>query len=276
VGAITFGGVHSNQRIVSAVLGVIPARLGSERLPRKPLYPIAGRPLIQWVWLRARSLDVLDEVVVATDSDEVVEACRQAGAEAVLTDPGHASGTDRVAEVAASHRYGGSDVVVNIQGDEPFLTEAQVAGAVGCVRDGWDAGTVAAPVGSLRDWRDPSVVKVIRNDAGGALYFSRAPIPFARGRTPTASDLASDRYLRHIGVYAYTPAALARWVRLPPSDLERTERLEQLRPLAAGLGIGVAVVEAAEGGIDTLEDVRRAEERLRATGPVTMNGADVE
>lgn len=253
---------------MSAVLGVIPARLGSERLPRKPLHPIAGRPLIEWVWLRARSIDVLDDVVVATDSPEVVDACRAAGAHAVLTDPGHASGTDRVAEVAASARYAGFEVVVNVQGDEPFLTGEQVAGAVGRVRDGWEVGTVAAPVGSLEAWRDPSVVKVVRNDAGGALYFSRAPIPHPRGREPAPDELASDRYLRHIGVYAYTPDALARWVRLPPSALERTERLEQLRALGAGLGIGVAVAEASEGGIDTPEDVRRAEQRLRATGTV--------
>ncbi|NIP81871.1 MAG: 3-deoxy-manno-octulosonate cytidylyltransferase [Gemmatimonadetes bacterium] len=256
---------------MSAVLGVIPARLGSERLPRKPLHPIAGRPLIEWVWLRARALEILDALVVATDSEEVAAVCRAAGADAVMTDPGHASGTDRVAEVAAREAYAGHDVIVNVQGDEPFVTEEQVAGAVGRVLDGWDVGTVAAPVGSLQAWRDPAVVKVVRNGAGGALYFSRAPIPHRRAGEPGGSDLASDRYLRHIGVYAYTPEALARWVRLPPSVLERTERLEQLRALEAGLGIGVAVVAAAEGGeggIDTLEDARRAEERLRATGAV--------
>ena len=258
------GGVHSNHLPVSAVLGVIPARLGSERLPRKPLHPIAGRPLIEWVWLRARSIPLLDAVVVATDSREVVDACWAVGAEAVLTDAAHPSGTDRVAEVVASGRFEGVEVVVNVQGDEPFITEDQVAGAVGRVREGWDVGTVASPVGTVEAWRDPAVVKVVRDDAGGALYFSRAPIPHPRGREPTGADLASDRYLRHIGVYAYTPEALATWVRLPPSELERTERLEQLRALAAGMAIGVAVVAGGEGGIDTPDDARRAEERLRA------------
>ncbi len=251
---------------MSAVLGVVPARLGSERLPRKPLYRIAGRPLIEWVWRRATALDTLDAVVIATDSEEVVDVCRHAGADAVMTDPGHGSGTERVAEVARMPDFAGYGVVVNVQGDEPFVTEAQVAGAVGAVRDGWDIGTVAAPVRTREAWTDPAVVKVVRNDRGGALYFSRASIPFVRGREPTDAELASDTCLRHIGVYAYTPDTLRRWISTPPSELERLERLEQLRALEAGLRIGVAVVEHVEGGIDTLEDARRAERSLREGG----------
>lgn len=245
-----------------AALGVIPARLGSERLPRKPLQIIAGRPLIEWVWRRARAFDVLDALVVATDSAEIAAACAAFGGDAVLTSAAHESGTERVAEVAALPSFRGFDVVVNIQGDEPFITAEQVGEAVGLVRAGWDVGTVASTLDTASAWRDPAVVKVVRNGEGGALYFSRAPIPHARGREPTEAELASDLCLRHIGVYAYSPAALARWVALPATALERLERLEQLRPLAAGLRIGVAVVDAAEGGIDTPEDVARAEAGL--------------
>lgn len=247
---------------MSAVLGVIPARLGSERLPRKPLYPLAGRPLIEWVWRRAAGLDVVDLLVVATDSPEVAEVCAGFGARAVLTSPDHQSGTDRVAEVAEKEGFIPYDIIINIQGDEPFVTAPQLCGALERVRAGWDVGTAAIPVGSAEGWRDPGVVKVVRNDAGGALYFSRAPIPHPRGREPTAAELASDGYLRHIGVYAYSRAALRRWVALPVGELERTERLEQLRALAAGLSFGVAVVESAAGGVDTPEDARRAGERL--------------
>ena len=259
----TFAGVHTSQPIVSAVLGVIPARLGSERLPRKPLHPIAGRPLIEWVWRRASAIPTVDRIVVATEAEEVARACVAFGAEVVLTSPAHPSGTDRVAEVAALSSFEGFDVILNIQGDEPFMPDDAVAGAVAMVRQGWDVGTVAGPMLTLEALRDPAVVKVVRNDRGGALYFSRAAIPHLRGGDPTPADLASDRWLRHIGVYAFTPQALRRWVSLPEGELERTERLEQLRALSAGLEIGVAVVATAEGGIDTPEDARRAEERLR-------------
>ena len=249
---------------MSAVLGVIPARLGSERLPRKPLYPVAGRPLIEWVVRRVRSFGGLDALVVAADHEEVVHVCRNLGVDAVMTDHDHGSGTERVAEVAAMPDFTSYDLIVNVQGDEPFVTEPQVMGAVEAVRAGWDIGTVAAPVRTEEAWADSSVVKVVRNARGGALYFSRAPIPHPRGRAPTADELASETYLRHIGIYAYSRHALDRWIGAPPSELERLERLEQLRALDAGLGIGVTVVEDVEGGIDTASDVRRAEERLQA------------
>lgn len=261
---------------VSGVLGAIPARLGSERLPRKPLLDLAGRPLIEWVWRRVSAFQVLDRVVVATDSEEIAAVCRRVGAEAVMTSPHHGSGTERIAEVAALPAFRGMEVVVNVQGDEPFVTEAQVTGAVEQVLAGWDVGTVAAPVMTRSAWKDPAVVKVVRSEAGGALYFSRAPIPHPRGREPEESDLASDAFLRHIGVYAYKPEALARWVTLPPGPLEGIERLEQLRALAAGVEIGVAVVAAAEGGIDTPEDARRAARRLATRKDGEMNGDGIE
>jgi 3-deoxy-manno-octulosonate cytidylyltransferase (CMP-KDO synthetase) len=254
------------------VLGVIPARLGSERLPRKPLYPLAGRPLIEWVWRRVRELEALDRVVVATDSEAVAAACRAMGAEVALTSPDHASGTERAAEVVARSEYAGYDIVVNVQGDEPFIGAEQVEEAAAQVGR-FDVGTVATPVRTLAAWRDPAVVKVVRAEDGRALYFTRAPVPHVRGREPSEAELGSSDFLRHVGVYAYTPAALARWVAQPSGALERLERLEQLRALAAGLTIGVGLVAETEGGVDTPADARRAEERLRV---LTGSGASTE
>jgi 3-deoxy-manno-octulosonate cytidylyltransferase (CMP-KDO synthetase) len=244
------------------VLGVIPARLRSERLPRKPLFELAGRPLIEWVWRRVSALGALDAVVVATDAEEVVEVCRSFGADVVLTSADHPSGTDRIAEVIGDPAWTGYDVIANVQGDEPFVRNEHVAAAVDAVRNGRDVGTVATPVGSLEAWLAPSVVKVARRPDGAALYFTRAPIPHRRDAAPEPGELRSDLYLRHIGVYAYHREALLRWTGLPEAPLERHERLEQFRPLSAGKGIGVAVVGAAEGGVDTPEDARRAAARL--------------
>jgi 3-deoxy-manno-octulosonate cytidylyltransferase (CMP-KDO synthetase) len=209
-------------------------------------------------------MKVADAWVVATDSPEVAAACEAFGAPVVLTSAAHASGTDRVAEVAALPEYAGFGIIVNVQGDEPFIDEAHVRESIGQVRRGWDIGTVATPVGSPAAWRDSSIVKVTRRSDGAALYFSRAPIPFPRDGEPDAASLGSALYLRHVGVYAYTRAALMRWVALPPHALEQTERLEQLRPLAAGLTIGVGVVARSERGVDTAADADRAERRLRA------------
>jgi 3-deoxy-manno-octulosonate cytidylyltransferase (CMP-KDO synthetase) len=246
--------------MTSRVLGVIPARLASTRLPRKPLHPIAGRPLVEWVWRRVRELGIFDAVVVATDSPEVERTARAFGASVVLTRAEHPSGTDRVAEVARREEWRGWPVIVNVQGDEPFVRADHLRAAVELVRDGgWDVGTVAAPITSEAEWREPTVVKVVRGDDGRALFFTRAPVPFPRDAEP---DFAGGAYLRHVGVYAYTRDALLRWVALPEGALERIERLEQLRALAAGLRIGVAVGEPAEGGVDTPADALRAERIL--------------
>ncbi len=250
------------------ILAVIPARIGSSRLPRKPLFPLAGRPLIEWVWRRVAATDLFERVVVATDSAEVVEAAEGFGAVALLTDPSHPSGTDRVAEVAAREGYRHFPVVVNLQGDEPFIEREHLLAATRLVvEEGeehrWDIGTVAAPLASPEEWRDPGVVKVVRDSRGGAMLFTRAPVPFFRDAEPTPAELRSPSFLRHIGVYAYRRDALLRWVSLPEAELERIERLEQLRPMVAGIRIGVAAAEAAgDGGVDTPADVRRAELRL--------------
>jgi 3-deoxy-manno-octulosonate cytidylyltransferase (CMP-KDO synthetase) len=245
------------------VLGIVPARLASTRLPNKPLYPLLGRPLIEWVWRRVEGMKALDEVVVATDSEAVAEVCRALGAPVELTSPDHPSGTDRVAEVARKERYSGFEVIANIQGDEPLLKEAHLAAAIDLVRDkGWEIGTCATPLMSLDARKDPSVVKVVRAQSGRALYFSRSPIPYKRDDKPSPEELGREPFLRHIGIYAYTPEALENWVAQSPSPLEKLEMLEQLRPLGSGARIGVAVVGAADPGVDTPADAARMEERL--------------
>jgi 3-deoxy-D-manno-octulosonate cytidylyltransferase len=246
------------------ILGVIPARLGSERLPRKPLHPLAGRPLLEWVWRRVSSFSLFHDVVIATDAPEIVQVAEAWGARAMLTSPDHESGTSRLGEVVAHPGYADFDVVVNVQGDEPFVEESHAAAAAGQVLKGFAIGTVAAPVGTAEAWRDAAVVKVVRRADGGALYFSRSPIPHLREGEPTAAELQSEMYLRHIGIYAYRPEVLRLWPELPATPLEGIERLEQLRALAAGLSIGVAVVGQAAGGVDTLADAERAEQRLLA------------
>ena len=250
------------------VLGIVPARLASTRLPNKPLYPLLGRPLIEWVWRRVEAMTILDRAVVATDSEQVAEVCRSLGAPVELTSPDHPSGTDRVAEVASRREYEGFGVIANIQGDEPLLRERHLEEAIDLVRsEGWDIGTCATPIMSHEARKDPSVVKVARAASGRALYFSRAGIPHKRDQKPTAEELEREPFLRHIGLYAYAPEALARWVALAPSTLEQLEKLEQLRPLEAGLRIGVAVVGAADPGVDTPADAARMEERLRELEP---------
>ena len=243
-----------------SVLTVIPARLGATRLPRKPLRLLGGVPVVVRVFQRVQMFGVSDTCVVATDHQDILDACREFDVPAVLTSLNHPSGTDRVAEVAALARYQGFDVVLNVQGDEPFVTAEALRGAVHLVASGLaQIGTVAAMVPEDVLSR-PDVVKVVRDNHGFALYFSRAPIPFLRD--PSDAPLHSTLVRQHVGVYAYTPHALREWVTLPPHPLELVERLEQLRPLAHGLRIAVADVAAApEGGIDTEDDLTRANAR---------------
>jgi 3-deoxy-manno-octulosonate cytidylyltransferase (CMP-KDO synthetase) len=241
-------------------LAVIPARLGATRLPRKPLRLLAGLPLVVRVWQRVQSLGVADRCVIATESDEVVRVARDAGAEAALTDAAHQSGTDRVAEVAGQREFRGYDAILNVQGDEPFVSAAALRGAAAVVTgERFPLGTAATPAApAILD--EPHVVKGVAADDGRAMYFSRAPIPFLRETADR--PLLESRVWQHVGVYAYTRDALARWVALPPHPLERIERLEQLRPLAAGMPMGVAVIaEPPRGGVDTEEDLARANDQ---------------
>jgi len=242
------------------VLGVIPARLGSTRLPNKPLQLLAGEPLITRVIQRVMEHDILQELVVATDSHMVAQVVERAGVRAILTHDGHLSGTDRVAEAAGRPEFAGFDVVANVQGDEPFLAREALAGALERVEQGDDIGTAAAPLTpELAD--DPARVKVVTDARGRALYFSRAEIPHRRDPAGSAKGL----YWQHVGLYVYTRPALARWVTAPPSAAELAERLEQLRALHLGLTIGVARLdEPALPGVDTPDDLRRAEAHWHA------------
>jgi 3-deoxy-manno-octulosonate cytidylyltransferase (CMP-KDO synthetase) len=238
-------------------LVVIPARLGAMRLPRKPLRLLSGLPLIVRVWQRISQMNVADAVVVATDDESVASAVRAVGAECVITSDTHTSGTERVAEVALQPRFRGYTTIVNVQGDEPFIGHGAVKGAAELVAAGQFPLGTAASRASTEILDTPSLVKVVVADDGRALYFSRAPIPYLRDRAD-AGKLA-ERTLQHVGVYAYSREALREWVALPPHPLEEIERLEQLRPLAAGLPIGVAVTsEEPASGIDTEEDLERA------------------
>jgi len=235
---------------------VIPARLASRRLPRKPLLPLAGEALIVWVARRVADAGVASRVVVATDAREIAAQVERAGYEAVLTTTRPESGTERVAEVAAKKEFTEFDLVLNVQGDEPLVAAAALAGALARVAGGDAIGTAA---GSLAPEHaaDPSRVKVVCDARGRAQYFSRAPIPFDRDGT------GDVHYHQHVGVYAYTREALERWVRLPPSPPERCERLEQLRPLWHGMTIGVALLpEAVARGVDTPDDVEWVEAAL--------------
>jgi 3-deoxy-manno-octulosonate cytidylyltransferase (CMP-KDO synthetase) len=240
---------------------VIPARLAAVRLPRKPLRLLAGLPLIVRVWQRVSAMKIADACVVATDDDSVAQAARDAGAECVMTSDSHTSGTERVAEVARMSRFATYSTIVNVQGDEPFIGSQAVEGAAEIVAsERFPLGTAAAAA----DWEiadDPNIVKVVNSDDSRAMYFSRAAIPFPRdGAAGTGL-----KPLQHIGVYAYSRDALEKWVGLPPHPLELTERLEQLRPLAAGIPMGVAVVdETPRAGIDTEEELSRANARWDA------------
>ncbi len=242
------------------VLGVIPARLGSTRLPHKPLQLLAGEPLVNRVAERVRDHAVVDRLVVATDSAEIARVVKRTGVEAVMTHDRHLTGTERVAEVAAKPEFARFDTILNIQGDEPFVTLEALSGSLARVRQGDDVGTAAAPLDpDLVE--DPARVKVVTDARGRALYFSRAVIPFRRD----AGDSAAGLYWQHLGVYAYTRPALVRWVALPPSSAELAEKLEQLRALQDGMSIGVArLTEPALPGIDTPDDLRRAEAQWHA------------
>ena len=233
-----------------SVLGVIPARLASTRLPRKALRDIAGRPMIVRVWEAARRSPHLTDLLVATDSEEIVEACHRHHVPAVLTDPGHPSGTDRIWEVAQGRA---ADVYVNIQGDEPLITAGHIAALVKPFIALPDTQVTTLRIrATAEEAQSPTVTKVVCNADDSALYFSKLPIPYDRAGTGVM------RY-KHPGFYAYRRVALEQFHRLPPSPLERAEGLEQLRFLEAD--IPIIAVETFEPtiGVDTEEDLRAVE-----------------
>jgi 3-deoxy-manno-octulosonate cytidylyltransferase (CMP-KDO synthetase) len=249
---------------------VIPARHDSTRLPGKVLRPVAGKPMVQWVYERARGSGA-HEVLIATDDERVAAAARSFGAEAVLTARTHASGTDRIGEVARTRGWAPADIVVNVQADEPLIPPAlivQVAQILEAQADA-DIGTLATPIASVAELMDPNAVKVVTDPSGRALYFSRAPIPW--NRDGAAGGVTSQRdcggALRHIGIYAYRVSALARLARLPEGELEARERLEQLRALEHGVRICVATAREVPGpDVNTLADLERVGTLLGAAG----------
>ncbi|MES1944328.1 3-deoxy-D-manno-octulosonate cytidylyltransferase [Salinisphaera sp. PC39] len=240
----------------------IPARYGATRLPGKVLREIAGEPLLAHVHRRALESGA-DEVWVATDDDRIEAAAVGFGARTARTSAACASGSDRIAELAAREAWPDDLAIVNLQGDEPLMPGAlirQVAEAL-IARPGADIATACTPIEELADYRDPNVVKVVRDDAGDALYFSRAPIPHQRGG---GNGLPAGGAWRHLGIYAYRAAALKRFAAAPPAALERCESLEQLRALALGMRIHVVEAAALPGpGVDTEEDLAAVAALLR-------------
>jgi 3-deoxy-manno-octulosonate cytidylyltransferase (CMP-KDO synthetase) len=234
-------------------IAVIPARLASTRLPRKMLREIAGVPLVGHVYKAVRSSPLLEDVIVATDADEILQVCRKNGWNARMTSPDHRSGTERVHEISNSVH---ADVYLNVQGDEPMTRPEHIASLLALMENPViEVGTLATPASSA-DITNIHANKVVVDLAGRALYFSRATIPFDR-------DGAKPRYLKHLGIYGYRKAALDRFVGLPESSLERIERLEQLRFLENGIDIHVAVTPYDSIGIDTEDDLRQFEQSLR-------------
>src|SRR5882724_6843205 len=235
------------------VVAVIPARLASTRLPRKMLREIAGEPLLAWVYQGVRRCSALDQVVIATDSEEILAFCKQRGFGARMTSPTHRSGTERVHEISTLIP---ADVYLNVQGDEPLTRPEHIDSLIEVMRSKEvQVGTLKTAAAEI-DVNNPSAVKVVIDSTRRALYFSRATIPFDR-------DDARPQYYKHLGFYGYRKDARERFVRWPESSLERSERLEQLRFLENGVPIYVAETPFDTVGVDTEEDVRRVEEILR-------------
>jgi 3-deoxy-manno-octulosonate cytidylyltransferase (CMP-KDO synthetase) len=240
---------------------LVPARLGSTRLPGKPLADIHGAPMIVHVWRRACEAGV-GPVLVAADAPEIVSAVKDAGGHAVLTRADHESGSDRIFEAVEAFDPGRRhDVVVNVQGDLPTIAPGEIRAALAPLDDpGVDIATLAVAITRDEERTDPNVVKIVGAPLAGdrlrALYFSRATVPHGEGP-----------HYHHIGLYAYRRAALERFVAMPPSTLERRERLEQLRALEAGMRIDVALIDAVPLGVDTAHDLERARALLAGDGP---------
>ncbi len=245
---------------------IIPARFASTRLPGKPLLAIGGRPLLQWVWQSAVASGAAS-VLIATDDERIGSAAAKFGADCMMTSADHASGTDRIAEAVRANGFSADDIVVNLQGDEPAMPSALVARVAQALRDidGSDIGTAVAPIESLREFLDPNCVKALRAADGRALYFSRAPVPWPRDHVVADRPTAFPGAWRHIGIYAYRVGSLLRFASWPPTQLETTERLEQLRALEHGMHIHlVTLAEAPPAGVDTPQDLERVRVALQS------------
>ncbi|HZS05073.1 MAG TPA: 3-deoxy-manno-octulosonate cytidylyltransferase [Blastocatellia bacterium] len=253
------------------VVAIIPARYASTRLPGKPLVEIAGRPMILHVVERARLAPSISRVIVATDDERVLLAVAEAGAEAMMTSPDHASGTDRLAEVAAQLN---ADIIVNVQGDEPLIEPATIEAAVAPLIENSAIvmATTCEPIESIEDALNPNVVKVVTDRDGFALYFSRSPIPFPRAEALAHGSVEAALrarpellgvFAKHTGLYAYRRDFLLKYARLEPTPLERTESLEQLRALEHGYRIKVVKVAHRSIGVDTPGDLERVRAMMK-------------
>jgi 3-deoxy-manno-octulosonate cytidylyltransferase (CMP-KDO synthetase) len=247
---------------------LIPARYAASRLPGKPLLDIGGRPMIAWVYERALAAGP-ESVMVATDSEEIRAACASLGLGVEMTSSTHVSGTDRIAEVTRRCAWGDDEIVVNVQGDEPLVPPSVIRQVAQLLADSSAAAvaTAAVPIESLQDYLDPNVVKVVTDNTGRALYFSRAPIPWNRDCAPQGwgSQSSWSGALRHLGIYAYRVGALARIAALAPTPLEQRERLEQLRALENGLEIRIAIAsKAPPAGVDTPADLERVRRLIQS------------
>lgn len=242
-------------------VGIIPARWGSTRFPGKSLALICGKPLIQWVVENSLKAKKIKTVIVATDDSRIADAVVKIGVKAVMTRTDHASGTDRIAEVANDLQV---DIIVNIQGDEPLISPLLIDKLVECMEGGkWDMATAASPISDETELQNKSVVKVVCTLDGQALYFSRNVIPFLYDSKDLSVQEHSLLYWRHIGIYAYTKVFLGRLMKTQPTLLERSERLEQLRALQIGGRIFVVRSESAGVGVDTPGDIEKVERILK-------------
>jgi 3-deoxy-manno-octulosonate cytidylyltransferase (CMP-KDO synthetase) len=244
---------------------IIPARFGSTRLPGKPLLEIGDRPLIQWVWRSALDSGAAS-VLIATDDERIRAAALKFGADCVMTSPHHVSGTDRIAESVRARGLPADAIVVNLQGDEPLMPAEVIARVAQGLRDvaGAEISTAAAPIRSLREFLDPNCVKALRDPDGRALYFSRAPVPWPRDSIAAERPASFVGAWRHIGIYAYRVRSLLQFAAWPPTPLETTEKLEQLRALEHGMHVHVVILpDSPPAGVDTREDLERARASLQ-------------
>jgi len=251
-----------------SVLAVIPARYASNRLPGKPLVPLRGKPMIQHVWERVRRVRSVSRVLVATDDERIRRAVEAFGGEAVMTRAEHRSGTERVAEVAASSE---AKIFVNVQGDEPLIEPAAVDAAVEILLQDESAqvATLAVPIAQPADVMDPHIVKVVLDFDGNALYFSRAPIPWVRDPAAAAAVFRSAgafTHRKHLGLYVFRRGALLDFATFPQGELEKLEQLEQLRWLENGYSIRVADTPYDSFSVDVPEDIERVEKLLHEHG----------
>lgn len=238
-------------------IAIIPARYGSTRFPGKPLAELAGKPILQHVYERVRQAACISEVYIATDDQRIEDRAHAFGAEVVMTDPAHHSGTDRCAEVADG--LPGDYIVVNIQGDEPFIDPRQIdqVSSLLCDQDAVGISTLARRLTDVDAIANPNIVKVVMNAAGRALYFSRSPIPFLR-EVPREQWVGQGVFFKHLGIYGFRRQVLLDIAHLPPGRYEQLERLEQLRWLEAGYAIQVGETDQETLGIDTPQDLERA------------------